>query len=1399
MAVTYSGNTTLTTSGPAAGGYDIGITGAGSLLVNGGSTEVWGNGSTQDPFGRLGVSPGADGSILVTGNFSRLILDGIGGDTGLHVGSQGTGTLDVEKGGEFVIENAITATGTTSAGISVGRFAGATGTVNVTDATMTFDAYATYFNVGRDGGTGDANFSNATVNFTSANSSGFQIGRGSGSVGTMDLTAGTVMTLGSGNLAGAQDQFAGSTFNIGRDGGSGTLTIDASTLTLNDTVDAADATDFFSTGGQIGRGGTGTVNLANGATWSMISANSDAFLRIGRDAGGDGTLDIDATSTFSMVGGNGSDLQIGRDGGVGRMDVAGTAVVDAVGGFATMTVGRTNGIATLDVAGLLDMDAAQGAFLTIGETGATGAGTVTGTIDIDGTNGAEIVVGRGGAGTLDIGAGGAAEIATGTNRASLVVGSGIGGDATLNLAANGTVDVTSDDQARFAIGINGGGTGTATLNGDVLVEGTGNSAGMNVGINGGDGTVDIQSGTVTISGPSAFVFMGNDFGSGAGTATIDVASGATLALAGDNVGPQIGGNSSQATMNVDGTLSADGTQRSAVSVGVDGADGTLNVTGTIDVDSDADASLDVGVNGGTGTLNASGATITLDGGASTGFTGFVLGLDFGGGPGTGTVRLENGSTLSVAGFNAFSDVAASDNSSGTLDVLSGSTVSSTGGLGIGIDGLDATARVTIDGAGSAVTLGDNVGVGYGSFNGIGTSDAELRVTDGGAITANGIFAEQGGRIVAGNATLDAAATTNIATGGAFTALATGPVTVRGDLNFLEDSSLTVRIAGAASAGRIVVDGGFAFVNAGTAVTFDASAYTFTGGETYTYTTAINGGSVDQDVDVADITVTGQSANFGFLLYGTATSETFEALTDGAGTQTAVLDFGATSGLGATFAYAEAVGGGEGAGGDFADGVTGFNLDIVAGTAGNDTFSVTGSRAIVLFGRGGNDQLTGGAADDTIEGGAGADTINGGAGFDRASYSGSNAGVRVDLQAGTATGGHAAGDNLSFVEDLTGSAFADQLTGDALANDLDGGGGNDILRGGGGADRLDGGAGADILFGGAGGDVIIGGAGFDFVSYTDAATGITLDLLDAGANAGDAAGDALFQVENLVGSQLADTIRGGNVANNILGRGGDDVIDGRGGADVLKGEGGDDELIGGAGLDRLEGGGGNDVLRGGADDDELFGGAGADILFGDGGADLLDGGTGFDFVSYTASTSGIVLDAKAPGTNAGDAAGDVLVRIENLVGSNFADTISGGNVANQIFGRNGADVIDGRGGADLIDGGGGADTLTGGAGFDTFRYRLTGESTAAARDTITDFANGQDTIDLSAIDADTGAAGNQAFAFIGKAGFSGTAGELRYGTAGGNATLIGDTDGDGSADLVIALDGIISLSAGDFVL
>src|SRR4029077_6169665 len=110
-------------------------------------------------------------------------------------------------------------------------------------------------------------------------------------------------------------------------------------------------------------------------------------------------------------------------------------------------------------------------------------------------------------------------------------------------------------------------------------------------------------------------------------------------------------------------------------------------------------------------------------------------------------------------------------------------------------------------------------------------------------------------------------------------------------------------------------------------------------------------------------------------------------------------------------------------------------------------------------------------------------------------------------------------------------------------------------------------------------------------------------------------------------------------------------------------------------------------------------------------------------------------------------------------SNFTGT--GNALANTITGGAGNDTLNGLAGYDRITGGSGTDYLTGGTGADRFVLKTIADSpNSAARDVITDFDHAQaDLIDLTALDANTAATGDQAFTFIGTQTFHHIAGEL----------------------------------------
>ena len=143
-----------------------------------------------------------------------------------------------------------------------------------------------------------------------------------------------------------------------------------------------------------------------------------------------------------------------------------------------------------------------------------------------------------------------------------------------------------------------------------------------------------------------------------------------------------------------------------------------------------------------------------------------------------------------------------------------------------------------------------------------------------------------------------------------------------------------------------------------------------------------------------------------------------------------------------------------------------------------------------------------------------------------------------------------------------------------------------------------------------------------------------------------------------------------------------------------------------------------------------------------------------------------------------------------IGNELANVIRGNELTNAIIGGDGDDWIYGGAGDDRITSGPGADHLVGESGFDSFVF-----TEAFGRDTVHAFERGSDRLILSGLDADTSALGNQAFAFLGGAAFSGTAGELRY----DGSSVTGDVNGDGAADFTIVIANNVALTALDLVL
>ena len=281
------------------------------------------------------------------------------------------------------------------------------------------------------------------------------------------------------------------------------------------------------------------------------------------------------------------------------------------------------------------------------------------------------------------------------------------------------------------------------------------------------------------------------------------------------------------------------------------------------------------------------------------------------------------------------------------------------------------------------------------------------------------------------------------------------------------------------------------------------------------------------------------------------------------------------------------------------------------------------------------------------------------------------------------------DSVEFDSDLIqlGTDGDDTLDGTAGKDSIRGLAGNDVITGFTGDDDLFGGFGDDFILGRLGNDSIFGGAGDDTV-------------------AGGRGTDTVF------GEDGADVLAGGDGADSLNGGANDDILRGQGGNDTLAGGQGDDLLNGGRRDDLLTGGDGNDTLRGGFGDDTLLGGNGSDELLGKFGNDTAD----FSDLAFGVTASledGTAFYEPEPEV----VVTDILVRIENLTGTDLDDILTGDQEAN---------IITGLGGFDSLTGGDSADTFVLGDESGSF-YAEAGSTDVA---NITDFETGLDVIQLS---------------------------------------------------------------------
>ena len=343
---------------------------------------------------------------------------------------------------------------------------------------------------------------------------------------------------------------------------------------------------------------------------------------------------------------------------------------------------------------------------------------------------------------------------------------------------------------------------------------------------------------------------------------------------------------------------------------------------------------------------------------------------------------------------------------------------------------------------------------------------------------------------------------------------------------------------------------------------------------------------------------------------------------------------------------------------------------------------------------------------------------------------------------------------SEADTIFGTEGNDTIYGDGGDNIIHGLGGDDEIHGGGGNDKIYGGLGNDTLYGGRGNDTLEGGDGNDILD--GGGGGGTTDTLDGGLgddtyilsrsgatttsanryNVNDAGGESDWldfsswdiAVSILLNDDWHQYIGQNTVFFPYADDSGVENIRGTDFNDSIRGNSQDNIIEGGLGDDYLEGQSGDDTYR--------FTGAvdlGTDTIVEYGGQDALD---------FSGLDSEIEIDLNNVGLDQVAQDGSLLLNfngghLENVVGTDYGDTITGNSLDNLLDGGAGSDTILGGLGNDTLDGGGGGgttDTLDGGLGDDTYILSRSGATTTSAnRYNVNDAGGESDWLDFSSWD------------------------------------------------------------------
>jgi len=704
----------------------VGDAGTGSLSASSGAFPNVNSADSAGVAVYIGKSANSTGSINL--NNASFILNQ---DGAWVVGNLGNGSLTLANGSSGQVnEGNTTAHDSNGVAAYLGKQAGSTGNVLVTDTNSLWDLSSGSLVVGNLG-SGTLTVANGGIVEVGANSTNqITLAAGTGSNGTINLNSGGILGVSTANgLVAGSGQYA---FNF--NGGTLAVGVGNFSTTLNAT---------------LGSNTTSTINTTNSnATWSGVLSGNGNLTKTGNS-----TLTLSGNNTYT---GNTS-INSGTLAFTGSIASLGGNIVDnaalvfnqaASGTFAGVISG--NGTLTKSGNGTINLSA---------NNTYTGNTTVNGGV-LQFFSGGNIDVGLNGNSTLTIANGGEV-IATNT----VIAG--------YNSSDNGTVVVSGVNSTLYALGILVGGNGTGSLtvanganvstNAIGIARNSTNSTGTML-VTGANSTVSAYNGISVglLGNANLTVANGGKISAAAGGLTISYDSGVSSVLVTDanssistssdirigdfgtgNLTVANGGNVS------DGGLLVLGWQNNGTVLVTD-PNSTLSVANETVVGRFGNASLTV-ANGGTATVSTleiaipNNGTVLVTDPNSTLNAGSVI-ID----NGTGSLTMANGGTLSIVGAGGITEGSgnfAVNFAGGTLKVtgsdlttsVNATLVNSTTST-LDTNGFNATWSGNLSGGGNLTKISAGVLTlsGNNTYTGNTTiSTGTLLVSNDGTVSATG--------------------------------------------------------------------------------------------------------------------------------------------------------------------------------------------------------------------------------------------------------------------------------------------------------------------------------------------------------------------------------------------------------------------------------------------------------------------------------------------------------------------------------------------------------------------------------------------------------------------------------------------------------------------------------------